>query len=95
MASRLAPYYACRQRGNFAVGGTAQKTEITERDRQIIGHVAPELRRRGLTFVGLDVLGTYLTEINVTSPTGVREINRLNDDRIEERVFDWVVDKLS
>lgn len=63
-------------RGNLAAGGTGVVRELSERDRWIVSRVAPELVRRGLLFVGLDVIGDYLTEINVTSPTCVREIDR-------------------
>ncbi len=62
-------------RGNLAAGGTGQAVPLTDRDRWICAHVAPELRRRGLLFVGLDVIGDYLTEINVTSPTCIRELD--------------------
>ncbi|HLZ76532.1 glutathione synthase [Phenylobacterium sp.] len=57
-------------RSNMAVGGTPQPVELTARDREICAAIGPELRRRGLLFVGIDVIGDYLTEINVTSPTG-------------------------
>lgn len=63
-------------RGNLAAGGRGEVRELSERDRWIVAQVAPELRKRGLMFVGLDVIGEYLTEINVTSPTCVREIDR-------------------
>jgi glutathione synthase len=61
-------------RGNMARGGKPVAQPLSERDRWICDQVAPELRRRGLWFVGLDVIGDYLTEINVTSPTGIREL---------------------
>jgi len=64
-------------RNNFHAGGQPADTLITERDRAIIRAVAPMLREHGQFFVGLDVIGGYLTEINVTSPTGMQEINRL------------------
>ncbi len=57
-------------RSNMAVGGTPEAVELTARDREICAAIGPELRRRGLLFVGIDVIGEYLTEINVTSPTG-------------------------
>jgi glutathione synthase len=62
-------------RGNMARGGKAVGQPLSERDRWICAEVAPELRRRGLLFVGLDVIGDFLTEINVTSPTGIRELD--------------------
>ena len=61
-------------RGNLAAGGTGRPQPLSERDRWIAQQVGPELKRRGLTFVGLDVIGDFLTEINVTSPTCAREI---------------------
>ena len=57
-------------RSNLAVGGRAEAVELTDRDRELCGIIGPELKRRGLLFVGIDVIGDYLTEINVTSPTG-------------------------
>lgn len=62
-------------RGNLAAGGTAKGVELSERDRWICAQVAPTLREKGLLFVGLDVIGDYLTEINVTSPTCIRELD--------------------
>ncbi len=64
-------------RGNLAAGGRGEGVELSERDRWICSQVGPELRKRGLIFVGLDVIGDYLTEINVTSPTCIRELDRI------------------
>ncbi|MBW4517800.1 MAG: glutathione synthase [Timaviella obliquedivisa GSE-PSE-MK23-08B] len=80
-------------RGNMAVGGQAVKVEITERDRQISAQLAPSLRRDGLIFVGIDIIGGYLTEVNVTSPTGIREIDQFNNVRLGEQVMEWVTQK--
>lgn len=77
-------------RGNMAVGGRVAETEITDRELFICSQVAPKLVRDGLYFVGIDVIGGYLTEVNVTSPTGVREIDRLNGVRLGEEVINWV-----
>lgn len=77
-------------RGNLAAGGTAVQAEITDRDREIIAAVAPRLRAEGLWFVGLDVLGDYLTEVNVTSPTGVQEVDRFDGVNCSARVMEWV-----
>ena len=77
-------------RGNMAVGGRSDKTELTPRDLEICQQVAPALRRDGLVFVGIDIIGGYLTEVNVTSPTGIREIDRLDDVRLGEQVVKWV-----
>jgi glutathione synthase len=78
-------------RGNMAVGGRVSAIDITDRDRQICAQLAPTLRRDGLMLVGIDVIGGYLTEVNVTSPTGIREIDRLSNIRLGEQVIDWVV----
>ena len=77
-------------RGNMAVGGRVAATEITERELQICAEVAPKLREDGLYFVGLDVIGGYLTEVNVTSPTGIREIDRFSNTRLGVQVIEWV-----
>jgi glutathione synthase len=77
-------------RGNMAVGGRVAKTEITEREYQMCTYLAPKLREDGLVFVGIDVIGGYLTEVNVTSPTGVREIDRLDNVRLGHQVIEWV-----
>jgi glutathione synthase len=77
-------------RANIHVGGTCIKNTLTERDKYIAQKVGAELKKRGLYFVGLDVLGDWLTEINVTSPTGVQEIDRLDNVCLEARVIDFV-----
>jgi len=63
-------------RSNMHVGGEALPVDLTDRDREICAIISPELKRRGLLFVGIDVIGDYMTEINVTSPTGVQELKR-------------------
>ncbi len=78
-------------RGNMAVGGRADATVMTDRDLEICRQVAPALQRDGLYFVGIDVIGGLLTEVNVTSPTGIREIDRLSNVRLGERVMNWLV----
>jgi len=77
-------------RGNMAVGGRVAETEITDREREICTQLAPTLQRDGLIFVGIDVIGGYLTEVNVTSPTGIREADRLNSTRLGHQVIEWV-----
>ena len=77
-------------RGNMAVGGRVAETEITTQDRKICESVASKLQQDGLYFVGIDVIGGYLTEVNVTSPTGIREIDRLSNTRLGEEVIQWV-----
>ncbi len=66
-------------RSNLRVGGTAAPVELTARDREICAAIGPTLRERGLLFVGIDVIGDYLTEINVTSPTGAQQLKRFSD----------------
>ena len=77
-------------RGNIHVGGQCVKTDVTERDQEICAALAPLLRADGLYFVGLDVIGNYLTEVNVTSPTGIQEVNALNGVQLESQVVDFV-----
>ncbi|MEE8558728.1 MAG: glutathione synthase [Myxococcota bacterium] len=77
-------------RANFHVGGTAKRAELTPRDREICDAVGPVLDGIGVLFSGLDVIGQWMTEINVTSPTGIREINELDGVRLETQVLDEV-----
>jgi glutathione synthase len=77
-------------RGNLAAGGRGVGVPLSERDRWIAAQVAPELRRRGLRFVGLDVIGDYLTEINVTSPTCARELDAQFGLNITGQLFDAI-----
>jgi glutathione synthase len=77
-------------RGNMAVGGRVAKTEITERESEICATLAPKLIADGLYFVGIDIIGGYLTEVNVTSPTGVREIDRFNNVCLGKKVIEWL-----
>ncbi len=82
-------------RGNIHVGGLCVKGEITARDREICATLAPRLRGDGLYFVGLDVIGDWLTEVNVTSPTGIQEINALDGVRLETNVIDFVEQRVA
>ena len=77
-------------RANFHVGGSAHRAEITPRDREICDRLRPALVEQGILFAGIDVIGEWLTEVNVTSPTGIREINALDGVRLEEQVLDRV-----
>jgi glutathione synthase len=77
-------------RSNLHVGGRPARSSLDAADRRIVEVLAPALRRDGLFFVGIDVIGGRLTEVNVTSPTGVQEINALDGSRLEERVLDRV-----
>jgi glutathione synthase len=77
-------------RGNMATGGRVAQSALTEREEKICARLAPTLQKNGLIFVGIDVIGGYLTEINVTSPTGIREIDRLDGVRLGDRVMTWL-----
>ena len=81
-------------RSNMHVGGKPIKTSLNKNDKVICETISPYLKSKGLFFVGIDVIGNYLTEINVTSPTGIREINRLNKTKIEKIFWDRVLKKL-
>ncbi len=80
-------------RSNMHVGGRAEPAEMTERDRKICATIGPRLRQLGLTFVGIDVIGQYLTEINVTSPTGIREVRRFGGADIAALIWDAIEKK--
>jgi len=82
-------------RSNLHVGGTAAKTEITDREREICARLAPELKRRGLIFTGIDVIGGFLTEINVTSPTGIRQVKAFGGPDIAARIWDVIETKVA
>jgi glutathione synthase len=77
-------------RANMHVGGRAEGAGLSDRDRAIVEALGPELRRRGLVLVGLDVIGGFLTEVNVTSPTGLQELARFDGIHAEKTVIDWV-----
>ena len=82
-------------RANLHVGGRAEKTTLTARERDICAAIGPTLAEQGLLFVGIDVIGDYLTEINVTSPTGIQEINRLDGVTLEKRVWNAIEARLA
>ena len=77
-------------RSNMHIGGRPVKCDLTARDREICETIGPALAERGLIFVGIDVIGPWLTEINVTSPTGIQEINRFDDVNLEARIWDAI-----
>ncbi|HWJ72689.1 MAG TPA: glutathione synthase [Kaistia sp.] len=77
-------------RSNMHVGGRPEPIELTRRDREICEAIGPELKRRGFLFVGIDVIGDYLTEINVTSPTGIREVKRFGGADIASLIWDAI-----
>ncbi len=80
-------------RSNMHVGGRAEAVEMTARDQEICDRIGPSLSERGLVFAGIDVIGDYLTEINVTSPTGVQEIRRFGGADISALLWDWIEGK--
>lgn len=82
-------------RGNMAVGGKAAKAEITDREREICQAIAPRLLQDNLYFVGIDTIGGYLTEVNVTSPTGIREIDLFDRVSLGKQVIRWLETKLA
>jgi glutathione synthase len=80
-------------RSNMVRGGTPASTELTDREREICTRIGPALRERGLLFVGIDVIGDYLTEINVTSPTGIRSVRNLGGADIAALLWDKIEEK--
>jgi glutathione synthase len=82
-------------RANLHVGGRAEKVALTKRDLEICEMIGPTLEERGLIFVGIDVIGDYLTEINVTSPTGLQEIDRFDDVCLEGRIWDVIEERIN
>jgi glutathione synthase len=81
-------------RSNMHVGGQAMKAGLSKRDIEICEIIGPELARLGMIFVGIDVIGDYLTEINVTSPTGLQEINRFDGAKLEALIWDAIEARL-
>src|SRR5262249_40482822 len=77
-------------RSNMVRGGAAQATALTPREREICARLGPALRERGLLFTGIDVIDDYLTEINVTSPTGIRAIKKLGGPDIAAMIWDKI-----
>ncbi len=82
-------------RANLHVGGQPVKTELTAREREICAAIGPTLRAQGLIFVGIDVIGDWITEINVTSPTGIQEIDRLDGTDIAAKIWDAIEFRLA
>ena len=77
-------------RSNMHVGGRAERSDLTAREQEICKAIGPSLREQGLIFVGIDVIGDYMTEINVTSPTGIQEIDRYDDANLSALVWDAI-----
>jgi glutathione synthase len=82
-------------RSNLHVGGTAQATTLTKREKEICARLGPELKKRGLIFAGIDVIGDYLTEINVTSPTGIRQVKEFGGPDIAAMIWDVIEKKVA
>jgi glutathione synthase len=82
-------------RANMHVGGRAEKSTLTKRDQEICEMIGPTLQERGLIFVGIDVIGDWLTEINVTSPTGLQEIDRFDGVNLEGKIWDAIEDRIN
>ncbi len=82
-------------RSNMHVGGQAMKSDLTPREQEICDIIGPELAKRGLLFVGIDVIGDYLTEINVTSPTGIREMERFDGTNVAAIIWDAIEAKVA
>ena len=82
-------------RANFHAGGAARKSPLSPRDIEICEAIGPALQEKGLIFVGIDVIGDYMTEINVTSPTGLQEINRLDGVTLEADIWDAIERRLA
>ena len=81
-------------RSNLVAGGTAEQSVLTEREIEICKRLKPELKKRGLLFVGIDVIGDWLTEINVTSPTGLQAVNKFDGVSLESQIWDAIEAKL-
>ncbi len=82
-------------RANMHAGGEAVKCELNKRDKEICAAIGPDLKKRGLLFAGIDVIGGRLTEINVTSPTGLQEITRFDGTRLEQSLWDAIEKRLN
>lgn len=80
-------------RSNIHVGGSVVPTELTPREQAMVKDIAPKLRKDGLIFVGLDVIGERLTEVNVTSPTGIQELARFTKTQPEDRLIEWIEER--
>ena len=81
-------------RSNMHVGGKAEPAKLSPRDREICSAIGPTLKSKGQVFVGIDVIGEYLTEINVTSPTGIQELEQFDNVNIAEMIWHAVEEKL-
>ncbi|MEM1371403.1 MAG: glutathione synthase [Pseudomonadota bacterium] len=93
VVNRVPP--AGETRSNLHVGGRAELVDLTDRDREICERIGPELKQRGLLFTGIDVIGSFLTEINVTSPTGLRHISALGGPDLSVQIWDAIEAKFA
>ena len=82
-------------RSNMHVGGTPLQSRLTDREKEICARIGPELKRRGMIFVGIDVIGGLMTEINVTSPTGIQEIDRYDGSNLSGLIWDAIEAKVA
>ena len=82
-------------RSNMHVGGRPEQSALTPRDKEICAAIGPLLKQQGLIFVGIDVIGDWLTEINVTSPTGIQEIARFDGVHLEQEMWDRIEAKVA
>lgn len=80
-------------RSNLHIGGSAQKAQLSTRDLEICREISPHLKKLNLLLVGIDVIGEYLTEINVTSPTCIPEINELNNQKLQTKILEVIEKK--
>lgn len=80
-------------RSNMHVGGRPEKTVLTTREQEICDRIGPALKEKGLIFVGIDVIGDWLTEINVTSPTGIQELERFDGTNVAAQIWQVIEDK--
>ena len=80
-------------RSNLHIGGSAQKSQLNARDLEICREISPHLKKLNLLLVGIDVIGEYLTEINVTSPTCIPEINELNNQKLQTKILEIIEKK--
>ena len=85
---------ATDHRGNLAAGGRGEGRPLTERELWLSGQVGPAMRERGMLFVGLDVIGDFITEINVTSPTGIRELDKQFKVNAADRLMEAIEKRL-
>jgi glutathione synthase len=82
-------------RSNMHVGGRPELSPLTDREREICAAIGPKLKELDMIFVGIDVIGGYLTEINVTSPTGIQEIDRFDGISIESAIWDRIEERVA